>query len=281
MHPEIFRIGAISVKAYGLMLAISFFVGVFLALKRAEKFNVPPVKVIDLSLVILLAAIIGSRFFYVIYHLEEFEGHWFDIINPFQSTGTVGIAGLSMMGGVVLVIISVIAAIKIWKIPFWRTLDVFAPAFVLGLGITRIGCYLNGCCYGTPTDWFWGVTFPENCAAGWHYPHTDIHPTQLISSIAGFVIFALLIFLERKRRFPGFTFYMMLILYSAFRFVIDFFRYYEPSMVFMSIGNVNISNNQFISFIIIVAAAAGLIYRAKRSNNNSLANVNGSFTSTK
>ncbi|MBD3168660.1 MAG: prolipoprotein diacylglyceryl transferase [candidate division Zixibacteria bacterium] len=268
MHPEIFSIGPISVKAYGLMLAISFFVGVFLVIKRAQKFGIPPVKIIDLSLVILISAIVGSRFFYVIYHLDEFKGSWLDVINPFQSTGVVGIAGLSMMGGVVLVLISSIIAIKVWKLPFWRTLDVFSPAFPLGMGITRIGCFLNGCCYGTPTDWFWGVTFPEECAAGWHYHNTHIHPTQLISSIAGFAMFAVLILLERKRKFAGFTFFMMLIFYSAFRFTIDFFRYYEPSMVFTTIGGVDISNNQLISFIIFIIASVALIRKARCNNDN-------------
>ncbi|MCP4631477.1 MAG: prolipoprotein diacylglyceryl transferase [candidate division Zixibacteria bacterium] len=265
MFPEIFHIGSVSVRAYGLMLAVSFFVGLVVALKRAPKFGIPPVKIIDLTLVIIVAAVAGSRFFYVIYHLDEYRGHFLDVINPFQSTGQIGIAGLSMMGGIVLVIISVILFIRLWKLPFWRTLDVFSPSFLLGLGITRIGCFLNGCCYGNPTDWFWGVVFPGNSAAGWFYPDIHIHPTQLISSIAGFTLCGLLIFFERMKRFSGFTVIMMLIFYSAFRFIIDFFRYYEPSMVFMNTGGLDYSNNQALSLLIFVVSIASFIVMSKRN----------------
>jgi phosphatidylglycerol:prolipoprotein diacylglycerol transferase len=264
MHSIIVQIGPFAIRAYGLALAISFLAGVILAMHRAGKFGIPSVRVIDLSIVILFAAVIGSRFFYVIYHLDEFEGHYWDIINPFQSTGVVGIAGLSMMGGIVLVVITGIFFILKWKLPFRETLDAFSPSFLLGVGITRIGCFLNGCCYGVPTDWWWGVVFPDECAAGWHFPHTAIHPTQLISSVAGFLMFGLLLFLEKRAKFRGFTFLMMLAMYSAFRFIIDFFRYYEPSMVAFSIGGVDFSNNQVIAVIILVVAVIIMIVTSRR-----------------
>ncbi len=259
MHPVLFNIGSIPIRSYGVMLALSFLLGIMLAYKRARKFNIEPTRIIDLSLVIIIAAAVGSRFFYVIYHLNEFSGHYLDTINPFQSNGEVGLAGLSMMGGVVLVLILTPLFIKIWKMPLWETLDAFSPSFMLGVGITRIGCFLNGCCYGDPTNWFWGVVFPPTCAAGWHFPGMDLHPTQLISSAAGFIMFGILLLLERKPRFRGYTFLMMLALYSGFRFTIDFFRYYEPSMVFTNIGGIDFSNNQAITIVILLAAVASLI----------------------
>ncbi|PJA26989.1 MAG: prolipoprotein diacylglyceryl transferase [candidate division Zixibacteria bacterium CG_4_9_14_3_um_filter_46_8] len=259
MHPEIFHIGLVTIKAYGLALALSFFLGIILTTRRSRKFGIDANRVIDLSLVILVAAVAGSRFFYVIYHLEEFEGHYSDILNPFQSSGEIGIAGLSMMGGFVLVIISSMFFIKLWKMPFWETLDAFAPAFLLGLGISRIGCFLNGCCYGDPTDWSWGIVFPQDCAAGWHFPGIPLYPAQLMSSAGGFILFGVLLWLERRQRFAGFSFFMMGALYSALRFTIDFFRYYEPSMVFANIGGIDFSNNQALTFLIFLISVTMLI----------------------
>ncbi|MBD3232596.1 MAG: prolipoprotein diacylglyceryl transferase [candidate division Zixibacteria bacterium] len=264
MHSELFHIGSLPIRAYGVALAISFLAGIIVAMYRARRFGISPNYVIDLSLVILIAAIIGSRFFYVVFHLEEFRDNYWDILNPFQSSGNIGIAGLSMMGGVVLVIISAILFIRWRKMPLWESLDTFAPSFLLGLAITRIGCLLNGCCFGEPTDWFWGIEFPRDCAAGWHYPGQHLHPAQLISSFAGFLMFGLLLWLERKASFRGFTFVMMVIFYAAFRFVIDFFRYYEPSMVFVSIGGADFSNNQALSVLMLVIFVSMYFILSKR-----------------
>ncbi len=269
MHSELVHIGSIPIRAYGVALAISFLVGIIVAMYRARRFGISPNHIIDLSLVILIAAVVGSRLFYVVYHLEEFKDNYWDILNPFQSSGNIGIAGLSMMGGVVLVIISVILFIRWRKLPLWETLDTFAPSFLLGLGITRIGCFLNGCCYGEPTDWFWGIEFPHACAAGWHYPGQHLHPTQLISSFAGFLMFGLLLLFERKARFRGFTFVMMVIFYASFRFIIDFFRYYEPSMVFVSIGGADFSNNQALSVLMLIIFISMYLILRKRNQNPS------------
>ena len=111
MYPEPLRfIGITFIRSYGLLLALSFLLGVYFSMKRARNQGVDPNMVVDLSFIVLLSSIIGSRFFYVIYHLEEFSDNLLDIINPFQS-GYVGIAGLSMMGGVILAIVSVVAPV--------------------------------------------------------------------------------------------------------------------------------------------------------------------------
>jgi phosphatidylglycerol---prolipoprotein diacylglyceryl transferase len=270
MHPELFHLGPLSIKAYGLMLAISFFIGVWLAVWRARKANLSEKLMIDLCFVIMVAALVGSRFFYVIYHADEFTGHWIDTINPFQSTGQIGIAGLSMMGGLVLAIIAGILYFIIRKASPWGLLDALAPSFFLGEGLTRIGCYYNGCCFGKPTHSHLGVTFPPDSMAGWVFPNTALWPTQIFSSVAGFLMAGLLILSERKKSFNGYTFWIALAMYSVWRFTIDFFRYYEDSMVFMQLGSISLSRNQFLCICLLIIAIWWFMYLKKKHEQAAL-----------
>ena len=246
MHSVVFRIGPVVVRSYGVFLTISFAVGLWLALVRAKRWKVKPDLILDLFLITLVSSIFGSRFFYVVFHLEEFERHPWDVINPVQSSGELGIAGLSMVGGVVLAIGSSLVYLFLKRQNVWRIADLLSPSFMLGLGITRIGCFLNGCCYGRATDSCLGVVFPYDSAAGYFNPDTPIYPTQLFSSGAGFLIFLFLLWSEKYKRFDGFTFWAMILLFSLQRIIIDFFRYYEHEMVFTSVGPVNISINQAV-----------------------------------
>ena len=131
--------------------------------------------------------------------------------------------------------------------PVWRVGDAIAPAIALGIFFTRIGCFLNGCCFGKPGGVPWAMVFPRSSAAGTMFPNTPIHPTQLYSSLYGLAIFGILLFLERFKRFDGFTFWSFVLLYSVARFGVDFVRYYEESMTLFHAGDVGISLNQGIS----------------------------------
>ncbi len=271
MCPVLFRLGPLSVKSYGLMLVIAFIAGIVLAIRRAKKAGIKPERIIDLALVVLVSSLVGSRFFYVVYHLDEFKGHFADVINPFQSSGEIGIGGLSMMGGVVLSVVLGIIYLLFTRVPLWKMADSVAPSFPLGLAFARIGCFLNGCCPGKVTDSFFGVTFPPDSYAGYFFPGAKLLPTQLFSSLAGLVIFFLLILLERFKTFEGFTFWLMLAFYSAWRFVIDFFRYYEESMIFARLGNISFSQNQVLSLLIFLVSIAMWLYlRAKNKRSGGL-----------
>ncbi len=261
MHPIIFKIGHFELRSYGLLLAISFLLGIWLSVRRARARNIDGEKIMDLSVVVILAAIIGARLLYVLFHLDEFAGHWTDTFNPFQSSGQVGIAGLTMLGGVVLAVISSLIYLKIQKLPVLKIADIVVPVFFLGEAITRIGCFLNGCCFGTPCEHgLFCVTFPPDSAAGSIFQNTPLHPAQLYSSFYALIVFVTLMLLDRKRHYDGFLFFLFFILYGIGRFVIDFFRYYESSMVIATISDVPISLNQLLSFCFILLGAGLLIY---------------------
>jgi len=272
MYPQPLEfIGIEFIRSYGIMLAIAFLAGILWARKRAITAGISPEQVIDLSFIVLIASVIGSRFFYVIYHLDEFSDNLLDIINPFQG-GTVGIAGLSMMGGILLALISAVVYFNVKKIDPWPLCDAMMPMFALGLGITRFGCFLNGCCYGLPAHDHFGVIFPLDSPAGFHYPGIPILPTQLYSAIAGLVILLIVLASERFKKFNGHSFWITIGLYSIWRFVIDFFRYYEDSMIFATIGGQSYSRNQFLSALLILISFAAYIvmfarYRNRINNN--------------
>ncbi len=268
MHPVLFKLGALEIRSYGLALAISFLLGIMLAVKRAKKKDVDPNQITDLSVILILSAIIGSRLLYVLFHLEEFKGHWLDTINPFQSNGQIGIAGLTMLGGVILCFISSIVYLKVKKLPFLKIADIVIPSVALGIFITRIGCYLNGCCYGLPCHGPLCVTFPLDSPAGYMFPDQAIIPAQLYSSLYGLIMLGLLLFFERKQKYDGFLMYLFFIFYGISRFTVDLFRYYESSMVILTIGGKGISLNQGISFSFIILGLVLILYFNNKTKKN-------------
>jgi len=263
MHPILFRIGRLEIHSYGLMLAISFLLGILWAVKRSEKRGIKQTDIMDLSFLIVLASIIGSRALYVITHVEEFSGHWTDTFNPFQSSGQIGISGLTLLGGVVLSVITVIIFCVIKKIDILRLMDVLAPSFGLGIFITRIGCFLNGCCFGQPSDLPWAMVFPLISPAGYTLQGVHIHPTQLYSSLYGLIITGILFLLDKKKRHDGFIVAVFMILYGISRFFVDFVRYYEDCVKFPFMGY-RFTVNQGISFLMLLAGVLILIFFKER-----------------
>lgn len=259
MHPELITIGWFKLQSYGILLALSFLLGIIFAAYRAKKRDVPQSFILDLSIVIAISSLLGARFLYVVFHLDEFRGHWFDTISPFQSSGEFGILGLTMLGGVVGAILTSLIYIRLQGFNFLKIADIFSPSIAMGLIFVRIGCFLYGCCYGIPSDGsWWGVIFPFDCPAGAAYPGTPIYPTQLFSSFGGVIILGCLLLIE-ERAFPvGFTFFSFLALYGIKRFLVDFLRYYESSMVLVQFGSVHISVNQGISLIFIAIGLTGI-----------------------
>ena len=250
MYPILFELGPIVIRGYGVMLALSFLTGIYLALSRAQERGLKHEHMVNLCLIVIISSIVGARLLYVIPHWEEFSGHPLDVISPFQSSGAIGLTGLTMYGGFIGVVVSSLWYLQRRKLPIWKTTDAFAPSIALGIGITRVGCFLNGCCFGTPTDVAWGVGFPAHSAAGAFYPDALLHPAQIYNAVLGFGLFALLMALDRKERFDGFLFGVLLVIEPIIRFVVDFFRYYESSMVITTLDEVPISLNQGISLML-------------------------------
>jgi phosphatidylglycerol:prolipoprotein diacylglycerol transferase len=228
-------------------LFISFLCGIAIVEYRAKKFGVDPKKITDLALWVLLAVVLGSRLFYVAFHWGEFKDDLIGIIAFWRG----GLAGLMFYGGFLGGIIAGFLFVRINRLPVRKLMDAIAPAIMLGEGFTRIGCFLNGCCFGAPTQGICGMVFPRNSPAGATFVDQAIHPTQLYSSAAGFILFLLALRLERLRLKPGVLAAVLLIAYSLFRFGIDFVRYYENSA--------NLWGNQVVALGLTVVGVALLV----------------------
>jgi phosphatidylglycerol:prolipoprotein diacylglycerol transferase len=192
MYPIILRIANFQIYSYGVMLFISFLIGTKLVEVRARKFGVDPSKITDLALLTLIAVIIGARLLYVIFHWSEFSNDLIGIIAFWRG----GLGGLMFFGGLLFALVAGIIFVRKQKLPMLQMLDAIAPAIVLGEGLTRIGCFLNGCCFGKPTGSLLGVIFPRDSAAGCTFD-VPLHPTQLYSSLAGFILFITALILEK------------------------------------------------------------------------------------
>ncbi len=242
MHPILIEIGMLKIYSYGFMLALSFFAGILFAVARSRKRDVAPHLIYDLSVILIIGAIVGSRGLYIITHLDSYNGI-IDMIALWQG-------GAVYYGGLILAVFGAIIYLRVKSVSFLKVADIMAPSIGIGIFFTRIGCFLSGCCFGHPTTSWAGVVFPDNSPAGYQYPGIHIHPTQLYSSAYGLIIFILLILVERIRVAEGSVFGFMFIFYGIARFIVDYFRYYEDSAM---VGVFTF--NQLISMGLIVGGA--------------------------
>jgi phosphatidylglycerol:prolipoprotein diacylglycerol transferase len=247
MHPEILRIGVLHLKFYGLALTLSFLLGTHLAMRRARRVHVPEDLIVWLALIILLLAVAGSRALYVLTHLSEFRG-------DFAGVFMIWAGGLSMYGGVLIAILGGLAFIKSQGYPVWKVADVVAPSIALGEAITRIGCFMNGCCFGTPTSLPWGVVFPDDSFSAAVFGGLSIHPSQLYSSGLAFMVFVFLLWFEKRKKFEGQLFWTCVLVLAVARALVDFTRYYGDGDYIGRLGYLRFNNNQLIAVGLIVSS---------------------------
>jgi phosphatidylglycerol:prolipoprotein diacylglycerol transferase len=215
MHPDLFSIGPITIHTYGVMVAIGFLLGIGLALRQARKEGIPPEKISDLSFYLLLAAIIGSRIFYILLNPQPYIKNPVAILKIWEG-------GLVFYGGLIFAVITGVIYIKRHNLSLWQIADIFAPSIAVGHAIGRLGCFFAGCCHGRPADLPWAVTFTD--------PHSlaplgmALHPTQLYEAGGEFINFLILLLLRKRQTFRGEVFWSYVILYSILRFFVEFFR---------------------------------------------------------
>jgi len=213
MHPVICQFGPVVVHSYGLMVAIAAIVCSFLMAREAKRLSIKSEDVYDFVFWILISGIFGARIFYVLLNLNRFLESPIDIL-------MIQRGGLAWQGSVVAGFLAAVIFIKKagWSVQI--ILDFVAPYLALGHAIGRIGCFLNGCCYGRPSAW--GVYFPV------HGRH--LLPTQLYEMVLLVMLFCLLRGLRISlEKIPGQRFALYLILASAIRFGVQFLRAdYEP-----------------------------------------------------
>ena len=211
MRPVLFELGPFSVRAYGAMLVLAFAVGIWWATREAKRRGMPPERMVDSGLAALVGGLIGARVLYII--LDPVLG-WRDL--PFIWRGGLSFHG-GLVGGMIAVAIYGLAVRTNPALIF----DTGAPSIALGYAIARIGCLLNGCCYGCPTTVPWAMRF-LNPTTGELTPPS--HPAQLYASAGSLVVFGILLFLRGRARVHGQLFLAYVGLYGVLRFLVEIFR---------------------------------------------------------
>ncbi len=253
MYPVLLRIGPISIHSYGLMFAIAFLVGILITLRYAKREKIDADLILELAIYGMIAAILGARILYVI-------GQWDQYKNNILEIFMIQRGGLAFLGGLTLGILVVAWRAKRKGVPFLKLMDVAAPGTALGYAIGRIGCFLNGCCFGIPTDLPWGLRFPFGSLAYFHFPGEAIHPTQLYSLLSMSAVFLIVVYLWRHKKYDGQIFFWWLILYAVYRFVVEFFRYCPEELYFLGL------NPGQIIALFMFAAAGAAIFRHRYYN---------------
>jgi len=243
MHPIICKIGPFTIYSYGLMLALAFIACVSLARQEAKQQKLNPDLVSDLVFWGLVAGIIGARLLYILLNLQYYLDNPAEIIMLQHG-------GLIWYGGLIAGFITAVIYLKVKRLPILTTLDLIAPYLALGQAIGRIGCFLNGCCYGKPVSW--GVYFPDL--------GKRLHPTQLYSFVNLLIIFLLLRFIQRKNKVAGATISLYFLLAALERFVVEFFRGDSPEIL----GNLTLFQIMSLAIMAIAIYANLYLYSRQR-----------------
>src|SRR5437868_3019683 len=263
MHPILLKLpwalpylGPITVYTYGVLLAAAYLLGLKFAMVRAQARGLDSVRVLDLGIYIIIAALVGAKLLLLVTDFNTFRNDPAELLTLARSGGV-------FYGGLILAVAVALWYIRRAGLPLWTTCDVFAPGIALGHVVGRFGCFFAGCCYGRPTSVPWAITFTDPfAAANVGTPlNTPLHPTQLYEAGAEFAILMILLSTERKGRpFAGRTFWLYLLLYAISRFIIEIYRG-DPR------GSVGIfSTSQFVSLILAPLAIAMLVRLARRQS---------------
>lgn len=213
------------VHSYGAMLAVAFLLGIALTSYEARKAGLSPDDVLDMSIYVIIFSILMSRAVYVMTGWHEFAGHAVDALKIWDG-------GLSFHGGVIGGSTAGVLFCVRRKISSKKMIDAVMPGLAVGLAIGRIGCFLNGCCFGCATHLPWAVHFPVRPGGPAPFDGIPRHPTQIYDSLMNIAIMLLLVFpLKKLKRKDGDLLAFWLILDGVSRYIMEIFRSGQSSVV--------------------------------------------------
>jgi len=298
MYNDLFTIFGQTLHTYGVMIALGFLSGLYLASRKAAVSGIEPKRIGDIAFPVLIASLIGARVLYIITNIDHYE-QLCKVNNDCFAALRLWEGGLVFFGGLILAIIVGSYYIKKFKLNLFALLDVLAIGAPIGHAFGRLGCFFAGCCYGYETDTAPGIEFPKNSIPfndqvkaniidkTWEHSHA-VHSTQLYESFLVIIIFAILWIFFNRKRFHGQIVLMYLMFYSVARFILEFFRADEERKHLFKIDipafndflglpkgiPTLLSTSQFISIIMIIGAIGIWIYKIKKLKNTSLKTKN-------
>ena len=255
MYPELFSVGPVTIYSYGMLLAASYLLGLWLAMRRAKRWGLDANRILDLGIYIIIAALVGAKLLLLVVDFEQFSNSPADLLSLARSGGV-------FYGGLIVAVLVGVWYVTRHGLPLWTTCDLFAPGIALGHVTGRLGCLAAGCCYGRPAEIPWAITFMNPLAAANVGTPLGIplHPTQIYEAGAELLILGLLLGTERRGRpFPGRTFWAYMLLYAVSRFVIEIYRGDPRGEV------LGFSTSQFISLLLAPLSIVMLIWLSRRT----------------
>ncbi len=246
INPIAFTIGSISVRWYGILVALAILVIVLWLLREVKRgANISNETILTAALVGIPSGIVISRLLHVIDRWDYYSQNMGQIV---------GGDGLTIYGAVLGATLGIWVCSRFSKFNFGYFADLIAPAITLAQAIGRIGCTINGCCYGIETSLPWAIvyTHPDSFAP----LGVAVHPTQIYEIIACMIIFGILIKLRGRLKPDGSLFLVYLSLYSLWRIGIDFLREGTPYLF-------GLHQAQAIAIIALAVTVSMLAYKTK------------------
>ena len=234
MHGIAFTLFGFPVHWYGIMVAAGFLASLAVLQYKRAYARMTSDQIIDLSIIVVVCGIVGARIAYVIQFFDQFRGNFWRVFRIDQG-------GLVFYGGFILAALVIFRYVRKHKLCMPRILDICAPAMAIGHAFGRVGCFIQGCCFGIPCKAF-GVVYPAGTAPAARYPDVDsvvenlrrgsgavassvpLLPVQLLESAGNLLIGIALLLLFRKIRKTGMIAVCYFFAYAVLRFVLEFFR---------------------------------------------------------
>ena len=250
MYPVLFELPFVGlpIPAYGVLLAVAFLVVLRVSAALARRAGIDSRDMVDVGFAVFLAGLIGAKLLLILIDLPDY------LANPRALLGTIRSAGV-FYGGLLLAIPTGVWMARRRNLPLWVVGDIAAICLPVGLAIGRLGCFAAGCCYGTPSDLPWAVTFTDAVAQ----QNTGVplfeprHPTQIYLAVNALVLTAILLWRWSQRRFEGQVFLWFIVLYGTTR---SFWELYRGDAVRGFLIPGVLSTSQAIG---VTSAAVGLI----------------------
>jgi len=221
VHPQLIHIGRFFLPTYGFLVALGVLLGLWISVRNSEKQGIDGEKAWNFGILLVLSGIIGAKVLYIINDWSSYAAHPADIF----SLSTLQAGGV-FSGGLVAALIAAVWYIRRHHLPALAICDAFAPGLALGHAIGRLGCFSAGCCWGKPTNAWWGITFTNPLAnelVGTPLGH-PLQPTQLFEAAVELANFFFLTWLFARKRFDGQIFAAYLVIYGVARYLLEYLR---------------------------------------------------------
>lgn len=214
MHPILFRLGSLEIHTYGVFVAAGFLFGILNATYRAKTEGIPPERVNDLGIWLVIAGMVGGKLFHILFFWRDFLAGW-------RAAGLASLReGFVFFGGFIAASLTTVVYCRVKKLSLLKVADALGPSVALGHAFGRLGCFFEGCCFGKACTAPWAVKFPA--------PHMmtgiPVHPTQLYEAAGNLAIFAALTAYYPHKKFDGQIWWLYILSYAALRFVVEFSR---------------------------------------------------------